>query len=215
MKKRRRITKRDEEKLPDPYDGPGAVPVEKLAKDPDLRVKKRIVQRDGKYCVLAETSDRSFGCFATRAQASQRLRQVEAFAGKTKKAKKPAHEDKKSEDGSGGSKQIAKAPHVHTVRVGGAELVTSSNDGDPHSHRLTLPGGRKVTVGNAKQGPGHTHNFVVDGKTLTTSGPRNETDGAKKRKPKKKALTDLPDVLTFDAVIKGEMPALGKSGLPE
>jgi len=43
---------------------------------------KRIVRRDGEWCVLAEDSDRSFGCYATEAEARARLRQIERFADK-------------------------------------------------------------------------------------------------------------------------------------
>lgn len=220
MKTRRRITKRDDAPPTDPYEGPGAVAVEKLADDPDISVEKRIVRRGGDYCVLAENSDRSFGCFKTRREAAARLRQVEAFANKIGKAapKKKAEPDNDS-PGKQPTAPVAKAPHVHTVRVNGAELVTSADEGDPHSHRLTLPGGKRATLSQSKPGPGHTHTLVMDGKTLATSGPRNEGDKAKKRKPydKKKTAksTDLPRVLTFDACAAGEMPELGESGLPE
>ena len=45
----------------------------------DARIK-RIVKRDDKWCVLAEDSDRSFGCYDTRHEAHVRLGQIEAFA---------------------------------------------------------------------------------------------------------------------------------------
>jgi hypothetical protein len=47
-------------------------------------VEKRIVQReeDGQpvYCVLAESTDRSFGCYKTREEAEVRLRQIERYS---------------------------------------------------------------------------------------------------------------------------------------
>lgn len=43
-------------------------------------VRKRIVRRGGEWCVLAERSDRSFGCYPTRAAAARRLAQVEGYA---------------------------------------------------------------------------------------------------------------------------------------
>lgn len=38
-----------------------------------------IVKRKGKWCVLSEKTGRSFGCYATKAEAQRRLRQVEYF----------------------------------------------------------------------------------------------------------------------------------------
>jgi hypothetical protein len=38
-----------------------------------------IVKRAGKYVVVSETTGRSFGSYATRAEAEKRLRQVEFF----------------------------------------------------------------------------------------------------------------------------------------
>lgn len=47
---------------------------------PSRRVEKRIVERDGKYVVMAEESDREFGTYDTREQAEERLAQIERFA---------------------------------------------------------------------------------------------------------------------------------------
>jgi hypothetical protein len=38
-----------------------------------------IVKKDGKYVVLSERTGRSFGTYHTRAEAEERLRQIEAF----------------------------------------------------------------------------------------------------------------------------------------
>lgn len=46
----------------------------KLQKD----LEKRIVERDGEFCAVSEDGSRSFGCYSTREQAAERLRQVEA-----------------------------------------------------------------------------------------------------------------------------------------
>jgi hypothetical protein len=40
---------------------------------------KRIVEEDGKFCVMSEDGSRSFGCYATRDEASERLGQVEHY----------------------------------------------------------------------------------------------------------------------------------------
>jgi 2'-5' RNA ligase len=45
-----------------------------------LPVQKDIVERDGKYCVLSATTGRSFGCYASRAEARARLAQVESYS---------------------------------------------------------------------------------------------------------------------------------------
>lgn len=44
----------------------------------DKELEKRIVERDGKWCAVSEDGSRSFGCYDTRAEAAERLRQVEA-----------------------------------------------------------------------------------------------------------------------------------------
>jgi hypothetical protein len=41
---------------------------------------KRIVERDGKYVVMAESSDREFGTYDTREEAEERLAQIERFS---------------------------------------------------------------------------------------------------------------------------------------
>lgn len=38
-----------------------------------------IVKRKGKWCVISEKTGRSFGCYGTKAEAANRLRQVEYF----------------------------------------------------------------------------------------------------------------------------------------
>jgi len=43
-------------------------------------VAKRIVRRDGRWCVLSERGSRSFGCYPSRAQAARRLAQVEGYS---------------------------------------------------------------------------------------------------------------------------------------
>ncbi len=49
-------------------------------------LEKRIVLRDDEYCAVSEDGERSFGCFPTRAEAAERLRQVEAAAAAKKQA---------------------------------------------------------------------------------------------------------------------------------
>lgn len=186
MRERRRAPV--QKRADDCCDGPGAIAVEKLEAS-DVSVKKRIVRRGGKYCVLAETSDRSFGCYSSKGEAERRLGQIEAFSRKT---------------------ATKAAPHVHTFTVGGTQLVTSTNGGPKHSHQVTLPSGKVATVTSAGDGASHTHTLTYDGKSVTSSGPKAEDAPAKKTRTSKA----LPDVLTFDAVCKGEMPPHGESGLP-
>ncbi len=45
-----------------------------------LNVNDRIVERDDEWCVVSEDGDREFGCFETREEAVQRLREVEHFS---------------------------------------------------------------------------------------------------------------------------------------
>ena len=61
--------------------------------------EKVIIEQDGQYCVYSEDRDRSFGCYDTRAEAEERLAQIESFAdddkyGKPKKPKKPKKDNK-------------------------------------------------------------------------------------------------------------------------
>lgn len=42
-------------------------------------VTKRIVERDGKFCVLSENGERNFGCYDSMERAQERLRQIEHF----------------------------------------------------------------------------------------------------------------------------------------
>lgn len=171
-------------------------------------VRKRIVRRrrGGRtlFCVLAETTDRSFGCYTTRAQAERRLRQIERF-----KNQDDADMTTKKDD-------ISKAAHVHTFGIGDAAVVTSSADGDPHSHTVALPGGGRATTSRVDSGPGHNHVIVVEGRTLTSSGPKDETARAKgkaRRKRKEPAAKSLlPRVLDPETVCD-PLPDEG-SGLP-
>lgn len=43
------------------------------------KAEKKIVLRDGEYCAVSEDGEKSFGCFPTRAEAAERLGQVESF----------------------------------------------------------------------------------------------------------------------------------------
>ncbi len=47
--------------------------------DKEELVQKKIVLREGKYCVLSQDGSRSFGCFKTKEEAQKRLAQVEGF----------------------------------------------------------------------------------------------------------------------------------------
>ncbi|MCX6740045.1 MAG: hypothetical protein NTZ49_02335 [Candidatus Parcubacteria bacterium] len=38
-----------------------------------------IIKRSGKWCVVSETTSRSFGCYQTKKEAQHRLKQVEFF----------------------------------------------------------------------------------------------------------------------------------------
>ena len=42
-------------------------------------ITKRIVRRGGRWCVVAETTGRNFGCYPSREAAARRLRQIERF----------------------------------------------------------------------------------------------------------------------------------------
>ncbi|MBU2266440.1 MAG: hypothetical protein KJ977_05305, partial [Candidatus Omnitrophica bacterium] len=46
----------------------------------DETAAKRIEEVDGRYCVVSEETGRSFGCYDTKAEAAERLAQVERFA---------------------------------------------------------------------------------------------------------------------------------------
>lgn len=192
-------------KTPSPYKGPGSVAISKLVTDPEFIEKKRIVRQGDRYYVLSKT-DRTFGDYGTRRIAAERIRAIEKAKGKAK-SKKPAPAN--TGDASEPT-ETKKAPHVHTLRLNGVELVTSTSDGDPHTHRLTLPTGARATMSSSKPGPGHTHSATIEGKVVSSSGPRNEGDKAKKTKKS----TDVPDVLTYEACASGTMPESG-SGLPE
>lgn len=43
-------------------------------------VEKRIVERDGEFCVQSKDGSRSFGCYGSKAEAVERLQQVEGFS---------------------------------------------------------------------------------------------------------------------------------------
>lgn len=44
-----------------------------------IDTEKRIVQRDGEFCVLAQDSPRSFGCYSTLVEAQNRLAEIESM----------------------------------------------------------------------------------------------------------------------------------------
>lgn len=50
--------------------------------DDEEEVKKTIREVDGQYCVFSEDGDTNFGCYDTRAEAEDRLAQVETFSEK-------------------------------------------------------------------------------------------------------------------------------------
>jgi hypothetical protein len=51
-----------------------------LFKAEDMLVAKKIVSRDGKFCVQSEDGSRDFGCYASREAAENRLRQIHGFS---------------------------------------------------------------------------------------------------------------------------------------
>jgi len=54
-------------------------PLAKAADDENEELEKRVVRRGDQFCVLDETSGRSFGCYDTKSEADARLRQIERF----------------------------------------------------------------------------------------------------------------------------------------
>jgi hypothetical protein len=59
-----------------------------------------IAKKGRKWCVVSETTGRSFGCYATKKEATRRLKQVEFFkhlkAIPASKIRKPAIKKKRS-----------------------------------------------------------------------------------------------------------------------
>lgn len=96
-----------------------------------------------------------------------------------------------------------KASHLHTVVIDGSEYITTSSDGSPHTHTITLANGEKATSTQSKGGEGHSHKFTIAGSKHETSEPKSETE-----------KMTFPYELTFECVRRGDVP-VDKSGLPE
>jgi oligoribonuclease NrnB/cAMP/cGMP phosphodiesterase (DHH superfamily) len=66
-----------------------------LAEAIEDSTQKRIVERNGQFCVVSETINRSFGCYPTKGEAEDRLAQIEHFAKEiTPKQDEPSELDK-------------------------------------------------------------------------------------------------------------------------
>jgi hypothetical protein len=103
---------------------------------------KRIVERDGKYVVMAEDSDREFGTYDTREEAQARLEQIERFA----KAKEWRVDDFVTWGSSGGQARgrIERIVTEGTVDVPDSTFTLNSSEDDPavliRVYRLTSQG---------------------------------------------------------------------------
>lgn len=60
-------------------EGGGGIKNPDQGNDLDFIIDKRVVERDGEFCVTSEDGSRNFGCYATRQQANDRLAEVESF----------------------------------------------------------------------------------------------------------------------------------------
>jgi hypothetical protein len=103
---------------------------------------KRIVERDGKYVVMAEESDREFGTYDTREEAQARLEQIERFA----KAKEWRVDDFVTWGSSGGQARgrIERIVTEGKVDVPDSSFTLNSSEEDPavliRVYRLTSQG---------------------------------------------------------------------------
>lgn len=43
------------------------------------KVQRKVVKKGNEYCVVSEDGERSFGCYPTKGEAEERLREVEFF----------------------------------------------------------------------------------------------------------------------------------------
>jgi len=105
----------------------------------DETAAKRIEEVDGRYCVVSEETGRSFGCYDTKAEAAERLAQVERFA-----------ESDKADDGDELDDVFRR--YYETVNMGAAELeawsetecsTLASLDRSPIERNLRLLGRKK------------------------------------------------------------------------
>ena len=69
--------------------GQGETEIVETGYDEEETYGKEIVVEDGQYCVRSKDGTRSFGCYVSRAEAEERLAQVESFARKL--AEMPDH----------------------------------------------------------------------------------------------------------------------------
>jgi hypothetical protein len=125
--------------------GVNAVHVDSImgAKRPRAMLK-RIVERDGKYVVMGEESDREFGTYATREEAQARLDQIERFA----KAKQWEVDDFVSWGSSGGRARgrIERIVTEGSVNIPDSSFTLNASEEDPavliRVYRLTSRGFR-------------------------------------------------------------------------
>jgi hypothetical protein len=105
---------------------------------------KRIVERDGKYVVMAEDTDREFGTYDTREEAQARLDQIERFA----KAKEWRVDDFVTWGSSGGPARgrIERIVTEGKVNVPDSTFTLNASEEDPavliRVYRLTSQGFR-------------------------------------------------------------------------
>jgi hypothetical protein len=105
---------------------------------------KRIIERDGKYVVMAEDTDREFGTYETREEAQARLDQIERFA----KAKEWRVDDFVTWGSSGGPARgrIERIVTEGKVNVPDSTFTLNASEEDPavliRVYRLTSQGFR-------------------------------------------------------------------------
>jgi len=49
-----------------------------------MKLEKKIVPKDNKFCVMSQDGSRSFGCYSTMPKAEARMKEVEAFKNMSK-----------------------------------------------------------------------------------------------------------------------------------
>lgn len=218
--------------------GPTVKPVKTRSKPKETAkaedVKKRIVQRtrDGKtvFCVESETTGKSFGCYPTKAQAAERLRQVEGFS------KQAPQEGMNNE-------QLRSARAARSKQFGIEILEVGSNlsfpkgfptklelYGDPVNLKYPLESVERARNARVRfkqfaknykqtQSKKVIHERIVRAEmkfgVKPSVDPKDPLDALLPASLKKSIEFGLlPDVLTWEAVREGTIPELGESGLP-
>lgn len=102
-----------------------SIPAERRRRE----MQKRIVERGGKYVVMAESSDREFGTYDTREEAEARLAQIERFS----KADEVKVDQFVSWDSSGGPArgQVERIVTEGTLDVPDTEFTLNASEEDP------------------------------------------------------------------------------------